>query len=221
MNQELEQLIRENEKLIFSFIKNYNNYMDIEDLKQVGVIGIIKAYENYKKDSGIKFSTYAYSSIHGEIKKYLRENRSFKINKDTKTLCNKINKAKLLLEQRLMKEPSIKELSEFLEMDEKKVSMLIGIQSTPQSLDVKINDNGKDVTLYDVIGNDEAISQIEKIELYDEINKLSYEEKRLLQERYFNDRTQSEVAKILGINQVKVSREEKKVLKKLRDSLIV
>ncbi len=220
MNKELEQLIRENEKLILSFIKNYNNYVDKEDLKQVGVIGLIKAYENYKKDSGIKFTTYAYKSIHGEIKKYLRENRNFKINKDTKTLCNKINQAKILLEQRLMKEPTLKELSEFLEMDESKVSMLIGIQDIPQSLDKKINTKGKEVTLYDVIGNDDSISQIEKIELYDEINKLSYEDKRLLQERYFNDRTQSEVAKILGLSQVKVSRQEKKVLQKLKDSLI-
>ena len=127
MTNDLTLLIKENEKLIFSLLKDYSNYIDKEDLYQVSVIGLINAYNNFKEEKGVKFSTYAYIYIQGEIKKYLRENRTFKINKDTSALCNKIKHTKNLLEQKLMREPTIKELSEFLEISESKISTALGI----------------------------------------------------------------------------------------------
>ena len=220
MTKDLTMLIESNEKLIFSLLKDYNNYIDKEDLYQVGVIGLINAYNNFKQEKGVKFSTYAYIYIKGEINKYLRENRAFKINKDTSTLYNKIKHTKTLLEQKLMREPTIKELSEFLEISEYKISVILGIQNNVQSFDVPIKDNGKVITLYDVIPDNNHIDTIDKICLKEEFSKLSYEDKRLLQERYFNDRSQSEVADILGLSQVKVSRTEKKVLQKLRNNMV-
>lgn len=220
MNSELTNLIYENENLIYSFMKDYNNYIDKEDLYQVGVIGLINAYKNFKEEKGVKFSTYAYKYIQGEIKKYLRENRTFKINKDTSTLVNSLKKAKSLLEQKLMREPTCKELSEYLEIPEEKLASIIGIQNNVQSLDDKINDDGRELTLYDIVGETEKINILDKIQLNDELSKLSYEEKRLLQERYFNDKTQSEVASLLNTSQVKVSRNEKKILQKLKNSLV-
>jgi len=220
MTNDLTLLIKENEKLIFSLLKDYSNYIDKEDLYQVSVIGLINAYNNFKEEKGVKFSTYAYIYIQGEIKKYLRENRTFKINKDTSTLCNKINHTKNLLEQKLMREPTIKELSEFLEIPEFKISTALGIQNTVQSLDTPINDNGKVITLYDIVRKQDNIDKIDRICLKEEFSKLSYEDKRLLQERYFNNRSQSEVANILGLSQAKVSREEKKVLQKLRNNMV-
>ena len=220
MRQIPETIIKENEKLIFSLLKKYSNYIDKEDLYQVGVIGLIDAYNHFKEEKGIKFSTYAYIYIQGEIKKYLRENRTFKINKDTSTLCNKIKKTKCLLEQKLMREPTMKELSEFLEIPEYKLSLVLGIQNNVQSADVPINQDGKVITLYDVIPEKNNVDTIDSICLKEEFSKLSYENQRLIQERYFNERTQSEVANILGLSQVKVSREEKKILQKLRSNLV-
>lgn len=220
MNEELTKLIYENEKLIYSFMKDYSKYIDREDLYQVGVVGLINAYHNFKKEKGVKFSTYAYMYIQGEIKKFLRENRAFKINKDTSSLCNSIKKAKNILEQKLMKEPSIKELAEFLELTESQVEFAMGIEEPVQSFDKPIMNDGKEVVLYDVIPNNGKVNIIDRISLEEELSKLDYRDKRILQERYYNDRTQSEVANILGMSQVKVSREEKKVLEKLRSNLV-
>jgi len=221
MNEELTRLIYENEKLIYSFMKDYSKYIDREDLYQVGCIGLINAYNNFKEEKGVKFSTYAYLYIQGEIKKFLRENRTFKINKDVSTLCNSIKKARNILEQRLMKEPSIKELAEFLELTESQIEFALGIEQPVQSADKPIMNDGKEVVLYDVISSNEKISTIDRISLKEELSKLDYRDKRILQERYFNDRTQSEVAYILGMSQVKVSREEKKVLAKLRSNMVI
>lgn len=220
MNEELTKLIYENEKLIYSFIKNYSKYIDKEDLYQVGVLGLINAYNNFKKEKGVKFSTYAYMYIQGEIKKFIRENRTFKINKEVNKLCNSVSKAKNILEQRLMKEPSIKELAIFLELTEKEVEFALGIEMPVQSADKPIIDNGKEVVLYDLIASNSVTNNLDLISLKEELSKLSYQDKRILQERYFNDKTQSEVAYILGISQVKVSREEKKVLQKLRNNMV-
>ena len=221
MNEELTKLIYENENLIYSFMKGYSNYVDKEDLYQVGVVGLITAYNNFKKEKGVKFSTYAYMYILGEIKRYLRENRTFKINKDTSTLVNSLNKAKNLLEQRLMREPTITELSEYLEIPEQKLASIIGIQNNVTSLDSTMYDGEKDLTYYDTISNKESVNIIDNMLLKDEISKLSLEDKMLLKERYFNDRTQSEVADMLGLSQVKVSRNEKKILEKLRNNMTV
>ncbi len=220
MNTELNDLIKQNEKLIYSIINEYTNYIDKEDLYQVGVIGIISAYKNYKKEKGVKFSSYAYMYILGEVKKYLRENRTIKINKDTSSLCIKIKKARSLLEQRLMRTPSTKELCEFLDIDEQKLEMALSVQNNVQSLDRPLMKDEGNIDLYEVIPNDEKLDINELIALKEGFNKLSDEEKILLKHRYFNDRTQSEVASLLGMSQVKVSRSEKKVLSKLKSSII-
>lgn len=219
MNTKLNELIKENSKLIYSIVNKYNGYIDKEDLYQVGAIGLINAYKNFNEEKG-KFSSYAYIYIVGEIKKYLRENRTIKINKDTSSLCNKINKARNLLEQKLMRTPTSKELCEFLEIDELKLEMALSIQNNVQSLDKpQMNDKGN-IDLYEVIPERKTFDINELIALKEGFNKLSDEEKILLKHRYFNDRTQSEVAQILGMSQVKVSRSEKKVLSKLKSSII-
>lgn len=220
MDTELNDLIKQNEKLIYSIINEYNNYLDKEDLYQVGVIGIINAYKNYKKEKGVKFSSYAYMYILGEIKKYLRENRTIKINKDASSLLTKVKKAKNLLEQKLMRTPSSKELCEFLDIDELKLEMALSIQNNVQSLDKPIMNDDGNIDLYEVIPEKSKIDIEDLVALKDGFEKLDLEEKILLKHRYFNDRTQSEVASLLGMSQVKVSRNEKKVLSKLKNSII-
>lgn len=213
---ELSNIIIENEPLIYSIINKYSRYYDTEDLYQVAVMGIIKAYKNYKQDFNTKFTSYAYNYILGEILKYINDSKIFKIGKETRGLYKKINEAKTILTQKLMKEPSNYELSLFLEINEKVINDVINVNSPIDSLDREIKDEGKKLMLYDVVGENK--DNIEEIFLHDEINKLSLEELKILKERYFNDKTQSEVAKELGITQVKVSREEQKILKKLSNS---
>jgi len=213
---ELASIIVENENLIYSIINKYSNYYDIDDLYQVGVIGMIKAYKNYNKDYNTKFTSYAYTYIFGEIVKYINESKSFKISKENRYLYKKINEAKTILTQKLMKEPSTYELSLFLEIDEKIIEEVMNINQTVDSLDREIMEDGKKVFLYDVVGEEK--DNIENIFLYEQLDKLSKEELILLKKRYFFDKTQSEVAKELGINQVKVSRNEQKILKKLSEN---
>ena len=122
MNEELSRIIIENEKLIYKITHFFNNYSNKDDLFQVGCIGLIKAYKNYKDDYNTKFSTYAYSYVLGEIKKYVREDKGIKISKDITKLNLKIEKAHLILSQKLMREPSIKELSDYLGIEEYYIS---------------------------------------------------------------------------------------------------
>ncbi len=215
-NEEIYNLIIENESFIYSIINNYKNYCDIDDLYQVGVIGMIKAYQNYDKNSSAKFTSYAYTYIFGEVIKYINENKSFKVSKEYRSLYKKINEAKTILTQKLMKEVSNYELSLFLEIDEKTIEEVMNINQTIDSLDREIISDGKKIFLEDTIGTYK--DNIENIFLKDELEKLSKDELILLKKRYFLDETQSEIAKEMGVNQTKISREEQKILKKLSDS---
>ena len=212
----LTNIILENENLIYKIISKYSTYYDIDDLYQVGVIGMIKAYNNYNNSYNTKFTSYAYTYIMGEIIKFINDNKAFKVSKENRSLYKKINEAKTILTQRLMKEPSNYELSLFLEIDEKIINEVMDINQTIDSLDKEITEDGKKVFLYDVIG--EYKDNTDNICLYEELDKLSKEELLLLKNRYFLDKTQSEVANEMGISQVKVSRNEQKILRKLSDS---
>lgn len=212
-------IVKDNEMLVYSIIKGFANANNKEDLYQVGMMGLIKAYENYDSSKGAKFSTYAYMYILGEIKKYLLENRGLKISRDLNKLSLKIEKARLLLTQKLMHEPSIKELSIFLEIDEHTLIEAMESRNQLQSLDNPIKTDDKEVTLYDYIPNLENYSLDELITLKDEISKLPVHDQKLIYHRYMRDLTQTEVANELGISQVQVSRDEAKILTKLKKRL--
>lgn len=208
------------EKLVYSVISDFKNYYDIDDLKQVGMIGLLKAYQNYSEDKNTKFSTYAYLYIKGEVLKYIREDRNIKINREVIKLSSSINKAKAILEQKLYREPSITELSLFLDVDESVINEALRQQELVQSLDFTINDDeDKEISMYDVTPYHEPGFNEDILDLREELKKLSQEEQYLIKCRYFNDMTQTETSKVLGVNQVKVSREESKILKKLKCSL--
>lgn len=213
--------ILEYEKLVYSVVKKFQGY-DIEDLKQVGMVGLAKAYKNYKEGFNTKFSTYAYTYILGEVLSYIRESRSFKISKEYGSLYKKINEAKELLSQKLMREVSNFEVACFLEIDETLVDEVILANSKVQSLDAALNelDDDKEINLYDFAKYNEKKYDAENIDLFMELENLTEIEKELIYDRYFNDLTQSEVSKKLSMSQVQVSRNEAKILKKLRDRLV-
>lgn len=202
----MEELILEYEKLIYAVMRYFKNYQSKEDLFQVGCIGLINAYNNYNPSTNVKFSTYAYSYILGEMKKLVREDKGIKISRNITKLYSQIEKANMYLTQKLMRTPTLTEISTFLEIDE--YLLIEALNSTNILLDIdeiQINNNTNEYDLY----------------LKEELNKLNSEELDLINKRYNLDMTQSEIANTLGLSQVQVSRKEHKVLEKLKKQLIV
>ena len=214
----ITNLILDNESLIYKIISKYKNYFELDDLYQVAVIGMIKAYNNYKSNYNTKFTTYAYPYVLGEVIKYINEFRTVKINKNTRMMYLKILKAKEILTQKLMKEPSNYEISLFLEIDENIIEEVINANRTVDSLDKIISDDGKNLELYGKYGY--VDNNLENYPLLSELEKLSPEERKIIISRYYEDMSQQEVGSRLGMYQVEVSRQEKKILKKLKDSIV-
>jgi len=215
--KDITELIIENEGLIYKIINKYRNYFELEDLYQVAVMGLIKASKTYNSEYGAKFTSYAYPFILGEVIKYINEYRNIKISKENAKLYSKILKAIEILSQKLMKIPYNYELSLFLEIDEKIIENVLMSNMTVESLDRIISQDGKDLELYNKFGYCDAT--IENYPLLSELEKLPPVERAIIEARYYENMSQSEVGQNLGMYQVEVSRREKKILSKLKDSI--
>lgn len=215
---DITNLIKDNERLIYSIINYFKNYNSKEDLYQAGCLGLVEAYKRYNSNLNCKFTTYAYPYILGEMRKLVREDKGIKISREISKLNLKIEKAYVLLSQKLMKEPTTYEIASFLEIPEYYVSEAINSLNKIKSIDEPINSDGKDMTLQDVIGESKNIDEL--ILLKDVLNDLNKEEKTIIENRYEKDYTQSETSKIIGMSQVQVSRKEQKVLSKLRKKMV-
>lgn len=215
---EITNLILDNEKLIYSISNYFKNYNSKEDLYQAGCLGLISAYKRYNPNMNCKFTTYAYPYILGEMRKLVREDKGMKISREITKLNLKIEKAYILLTQKLMKEPSIEEIANFLEIPEYYISEAILSLNKIKSIDEPVNSDGKEFTLQEIIGKSNNIDDL--ILLRDSLNNLTEEEKELINNRYANDYTQSETSKKLGMSQVQVSRKEHKVLEKLKQKMV-
>lgn len=212
-----EEIIKVNSGLIYMIINKYFKGYDKEDLYQVGVIGVIKAYNNYKNNHNTKFSTYAFKYIYGEMYNYINNIKSIKVSNEYVTLYKKIRTASNILSQKLMKEPSVNELAMFLEIDPFIIENVIKAMNKVDSLEKIVSSDGKNLTLLDTVKDNRDYYNIDYMLLNEEINKLESPYKELIYLRYFEDKTQSEVAGILGMNQVEVSRGERKTLKKIKN----
>ncbi|CDF20077.1 rNA polymerase sigma factor [Clostridium sp. CAG:609] len=207
----IERLINECVPLVWKISKQFYG-VDKNDLYQAGILGIIKAYQNYKNDGTTKFSTYAYNYIFGEM--YLVScNKEIKLNKDINKLIKMVEVGKNRLSQEILREPTLKELSNFLEIPMEKLEQVMQISKSFVRIDEEKDDER---SLHEMIKADEDISIDDKIMINDGINTLDNLEQAIIKNRYFLDLTQSETAKLLGITQVMVSRYEQKSLKKLR-----
>lgn len=213
-----EELLKSNEKLVFSIIKKYSNNDNYEDLYQVGMLAIIKAAKNYKPNEKVKFSTYAYLYIKGEILKAINT-KSVKINKDAISDYIKIKKIKDHIYQIYGKKVSSDELSKLTGISELRICEIENAFKGSESLDSYINDE-ENIKLVDTIKEDNRININDYIELKDALNSLNNEEKRFLLERYYNEKTQTEIAKEKNTTQVKIYRYERKVLDKLKEKMI-
>ena len=216
---EITNLIMNNERLIYSIAKYFKNYNSREDLYQAGCLGLITAYKKYNPSMNCKFTTYAYPYILGEMRKLVREDKGLKISREITKLNLKIEKAYVLLSQKLMKEPSIEEIARFLEIPEFYVSEAILSLNKIKSIDEPVSSEGREFTLQDVIGKSENIDEL--IMLKELLQGLNTEEKAIIDNRYMKDYTQSETSKLVGMSQVQVSRKEQKVLQKLKQKMVV
>lgn len=208
----VEQLLEENKNLIYSIAKSFNG--DIEDLYQVGVLGFIRAYQNYRVNEFVKFTTYAYPYIWGEMVKFQRENKPLKVSKEISSLNSKIERAYNFLSQQLMKEPTTLELALYLEIPESFVVDAINSRNVPQSLDGVVGID--EMPIYEVIESSESIPIDSLLELKRALTRLDSAEKRLIEQRYLEDKTQTELSNSYGFNQVWISRQEQKILQKLK-----
>ena len=213
--------LQEYEGRIVAYASKFRYYYDMDDLIQVGRIGLLNALDHYDPSQNTKFSSYAFLYIKGEILKYVRENKNIKISKELSSLVKPIERAREVLRQRLQKEPTIDEVSHFLEIDRSVIEEVMLSQEFVRSLDYALNedDEGKEMNLYHTLAYEEVGYDADVLDLKQAVEDLDEEERKLIYCRYFEDMTQSETSKVLGVNQVKVSREETKILKKLRGVL--
>lgn len=210
----VEKAIYDNQNLVYSIARYFRNYKYKDDLYQAGYLGIINACKNYKDNQGCKFSTYAYPYILGEMRKLVREDKGIKISRQISKLNLLIEKASILLSQRLMRNPSIREIADYLAIDEFLISEAIMSVNTIKSIDEPIIDNS---SLQEVIGYSENVDDL--ILLKDSLLKLNNKEQELIKNRYMKDLTQVETSNVMNMTQVQVSRTEKKILKKLNDDM--
>ena len=217
MDNETVELFK---NLVYSIAKKYSySDEDLEDLYQVGNIGLQHALENYKEESLAKFSTYAHFYIKGEILKYIRENRQIKRNYETDRLIRSISKVKEYLTQVNFKEPSIEEIADYLEVPYNDIVSAINLSLSVKSMDYEINE-GTDSSLYDYEAYIEKGYDEDILALKEELEQLPEDERRLIEYRYYKDKSQMETSKELGMSQVQVSRKENKILRKIKNNIL-
>lgn len=216
-----DTVFEENTGLIYSVAKRFvGRGVEMEDLIQIGSIGLLKAVDHFNASFEVKFSTYAVPMIAGEIKRYLRDDGILKVSRSLKENCVRIYSAREKLEKELGREPVMEEIAQSAQLSVDEVVMSLESGAEVESLHKIIyQGDGNDISLMDRLqekenGQDAALNRI----FLDEIlKKLDARERQLIYMRYFKDMTQTEIAAEMGVSQVQVSRMEKRILKQLKD----
>ena len=212
-----EKLVMMNSPLIKSVVKRYlNKGIDYDDLYQLGAMGFIKALNNYDSSYNVKFTTYAVPMIAGEIKRFLRDDGSIKISRSIKRLSIEIKNFTQEYEKKHNKTPRLDTIANELKCDVNDVILALEANSTPLSLDDKYGQDDEFSIQERLSDSFSCENMINKITLRELIKDLSVREKQVIIMRYYLDKTQSEIAKELGVSQVQVSRIENKILLDLK-----
>jgi len=216
-----ELLVKRNVGLISSIAKRFiSRGYEFEDLFQIGSIGLIKAIKNFNPEFSVKFSTYAVPMIMGEIKRFIRDDGIIKVSRSMKDIAKKSKIAKEKLSKELGRDPTINEISQELDISPEELVVAMDSMVNPEYLyDIIHQDDGSPVLLIDKLAEEKDVdSEItDRIALKEVLDKLDPKARQIIMLRYFKDKTQTEIAKMLGISQVQVSRIEKKVLAKMKD----
>lgn len=218
-------LIQNNKGLIWSIIKRFQNRgYDLEDLYQVGVIGFIKCVKRFDTNFDVRLSTYAVPYILGEVKRYLRDNGPIRISRSLKELAVKAIEVKNEYLRKKGEEIRIEELADILEISKEELALALESFQPIYSIDEQLGNESDDgLTLLDKMSSqiDEATILTNKVCIQEVIENLKDQEKQVILLRYYKGKTQTEIAKILGITQVQVSRIERKTLNNMRIKLAI
>lgn len=215
-----DKFIEANLRLVLSIIKKFNNRGEnINDIFQIGVVGLIKAIDNFDITQPVQFSTYAVPMIIGEIKRYLRDNSAFRVTRSLRDLSYLISQTREKYVKEHNEEPTIDKICELTGAEKEDVILAIDSTVTPMSIyDCVYNDGGDQIYLLDQLKNEKEDSEnvIDKIAIEQILEKLTDKEKYIIKKRYFNDKTQSELAEELGVSQAQISRIEKNALDRMK-----
>ena len=214
-----DDLINGNLKLVLSILKKFNNKVDnLDDLFQVGCLGLVKAIDNFDPSYGVTLSTYACPLIIGEIKRYIRDNISLRISRSVKDLAYKIIKLKEELTLEKGRVPSDKEIAAILNVTEYDIANALNSLKEPMSMYEPIyNDGGDTIYLYDQLSAPtDTYSKELKLALEKAMEKLKVRELKILKDRFIIGKTQMEIASELGISQAQISRIEKSALANIK-----
>lgn len=215
-----EALINGNLKLVLSIIQRFTGRREnLDDLFQVGCIGLIKAIDNFNLNLDVKFSTYAVPMIIGEIRRYLRDNNSIRVSRSLRDLAYKALQLKEEIERETFSEPTIEMLA--IRLGEKKENIVNALEAITEPVSLYepvFNDSEDSLYIIDQISDNSTGDEgwIDSLALRDAIKKLSSREKMIIEMRFYAGKTQSEIAKEIGISQAQVSRLEKYALEQIR-----
>ncbi|MCL2375171.1 MAG: SigB/SigF/SigG family RNA polymerase sigma factor [Firmicutes bacterium] len=212
-------LIERNSPLIKSVIRRFKNRgVEYDDLYQLGSIGFLKAIKNFSLDFGVKFSTYAVPMIAGEVKRYLRDDGYIKISRSIKSLASKINYFVEDYKVQHGSSPTIEAISKEFNIEPQEAVFAMDSAKFPLSIYEKADDENSPSILDKIASKENTDENIDRIILKDVIATLPEREKKIILLRYYRDQTQSQVAKVLNVSQVQVSRLETKILGKIKDA---
>jgi len=218
-----EQLMQQNNGLIWSVVKKFaKRGYELDDLYQIGAIGLLKCIRKFDASFDVKFSTYAIPMIIGEIKRFLRDDGMIKVSRPMKEIAVKARYVTEMLTARLGRQPTINELAEELRITTEELVVAMEAGLDVESLHATIyQGDGSPIFLIDKVaqGKDDGDKVVNLITLKQLIERLKPKERQVIVLRYFQDKTQMEVAKAIGVSQVQVSRIEKKVLQALKEGM--
>ena len=218
-----DEFINANLRLVFSLVKKFNNRGEnINDIFQVGVIGLIKSIDNFDITQDVQFSTYAVPMILGEIKRYLRDNSAFRVTRSLRDLSYIISQEREKYIAKHNEEPTVDELVKITGANKEQIILAIDSTVAPMSIyDTVYNDGGDQIYLLDQLKNEKEESDdlITQISIEQMLDRLSEKERYIIEKRYFKDKTQVELAEELGVSQAQISRIEKGALLRLKNKL--
>lgn len=219
-----DRLVLGNLRLVLSVIQKFSSRGEnMDDLFQVGCIGLIKAIENFDLSLDVRFSTYGVPMIVGEVRRYLRDNSAIRVSRSTRDTAYRVLQAREQLLRENQREPTVEEIARALDIPREEVVFAMDAMADPVSLyDPVYSDGGDTVCVMDQVGDEKNTAEgwLEQIALKDAIAALTPRQQRILALRFYEGRTQMDVSAEIGISQAQVSRLEKSAIKAIRSSLV-
>lgn len=218
-----EQLLKNNFPLIKSVIRRFKNRgIEYEDLYQLGCVGFVRAINNFDLSYNVKFSTYAVPMIAGEVKRFLRDDGIIKVSRSIKHQAKLINNFIQETVLQTGKTPSIDEIAKNFNIDAPEVVLVMESIRAPISISQKLDEDEESTEIGDIITSDKDSDEklINKITIKEILSKLNERDRKIILLRYYMDKTQNEIAKMLGVSQVQISRIENKIIEDIKNNMV-